>query len=71
MFYEQIITFLAKIEYAGNWNSFLRASHDVAEFSDSDEPLLSGSGQVNRVCSEDVLAEWKTLIEKWKEEPEK
>lgn len=35
--------------------------------SDGDEPLLSGSGQVNQECSENLLAEWKDLIEKWKE----
>ncbi|KAI1709246.1 rab-GTPase-TBC domain-containing protein [Ditylenchus destructor] len=39
--------------------------------SDSDEPLLSGSGDVNRECSDDILAEWRALIVKWKEEPEK
>lgn len=38
---------------------------------DSDEPLLSGSGQVNRECSDDILQEWRNIIEKWKEEPEK
>jgi hypothetical protein len=39
--------------------------------SDSDEPLLSGSGEVNRICPDDVLQEWQTIIEKWKNEPEK
>ncbi|CAJ0933526.1 unnamed protein product, partial [Mesorhabditis belari] len=34
--------------------------------SDSDEPLLSGSGDVNRVVSEDVLAEWQECITQWK-----
>uniref|UniRef100_A0A915EUV2 Rab-GAP TBC domain-containing protein n=1 Tax=Ditylenchus dipsaci TaxID=166011 RepID=A0A915EUV2_9BILA len=39
--------------------------------SDSDEPLLSGSGEVNKECSDDLLSGWKALIEKWKEEPDK
>ena len=38
---------------------------------DSDEPLLSGSGEVNRECPEDVLTEWRGIVEKWKEDPEK
>lgn len=40
-------------------------------FSDSDEPLLSGSGEVNRECSKDILTEWQHIIDGWKEEPEK
>lgn len=38
--------------------------------SDSDEPLLSGSGDVNRECSEDVLTAWASLMEQWKLDPE-
>ncbi|TKR72061.1 hypothetical protein L596_019577 [Steinernema carpocapsae] len=38
--------------------------------SDSDEPLLSGSGEVNRECAEDVMAEWKEIMQKWKDDPE-
>ncbi|KAI6229680.1 hypothetical protein M3Y99_01143000 [Aphelenchoides fujianensis] len=34
--------------------------------SDSDEPLLSGSGAVNRESDEGVLDEWRALIERWK-----
>ncbi|CAJ0583037.1 unnamed protein product, partial [Mesorhabditis spiculigera] len=34
--------------------------------SDSDEPLLSGSGNVNREVSDDVLAEWQECIKEWK-----
>jgi len=36
--------------------------------SDGDEPLLSGSGAVNQECPEDVMEEWKSIIEKWKED---
>ncbi|VDK51014.1 unnamed protein product [Anisakis simplex] len=38
--------------------------------SDSDEPLLSGSGDVNRECSEDVLSAWSKVMEEWKNDPE-
>ncbi|KAK0390326.1 hypothetical protein QR680_019302 [Steinernema hermaphroditum] len=38
--------------------------------SDSDEPLLSGSGEVNRECAEDVMAEWKDVLQKWKDDAE-
>ena len=36
--------------------------------SDGDEPLLSGSGAVNQECPEDVMEEWKSIVEKWKED---
>jgi hypothetical protein len=36
--------------------------------SDGDEPLLSGSGTVNREVNEDVLTEWNGIVEKWKED---
>uniref|UniRef100_A0A183C6Z8 PID domain-containing protein n=1 Tax=Globodera pallida TaxID=36090 RepID=A0A183C6Z8_GLOPA len=39
--------------------------------SDSDEPLLSGSGEVSRECSKDRLAEWRQLVDQWKKEPDK
>ncbi|KAL3099475.1 hypothetical protein niasHS_002930 [Heterodera schachtii] len=39
--------------------------------SDSDEPLLSGSGEVSRECSEDRLAAWRQLVDQWKMEPDK
>ncbi|CAK5123934.1 unnamed protein product [Meloidogyne enterolobii] len=38
--------------------------------SDSDEPLLSGSGDVCRECSEDRLAAWNEMIDLWKQTPE-
>lgn len=38
--------------------------------SDSDEPLLSGSGDVNRECSEDVLSAWGKVMEEWKADPD-
>ncbi|VDN28337.1 unnamed protein product [Gongylonema pulchrum] len=38
--------------------------------SDSDEPLLSGSGIVNQDCSEDVLSAWNKVLEEWKADPE-
>ncbi|PAV65018.1 hypothetical protein WR25_08345 isoform B [Diploscapter pachys] len=34
--------------------------------SDCDEPLLSGSGTVNRECTEELMQQWKTCIEEWK-----
>ncbi|KAI6209759.1 hypothetical protein M3Y96_00254700 [Aphelenchoides besseyi] len=34
--------------------------------SDSDEPLLSGSGAVNRECDAEVLEEWRSLLNKWR-----
>uniref|UniRef100_A0A7E4ZY60 PID domain-containing protein n=1 Tax=Panagrellus redivivus TaxID=6233 RepID=A0A7E4ZY60_PANRE len=36
--------------------------------SDGDEPLLSGSGSVNRECPESVLTEWTALVDKWVED---
>uniref|UniRef100_A0A914W7E3 Beta-hexosaminidase A n=1 Tax=Plectus sambesii TaxID=2011161 RepID=A0A914W7E3_9BILA len=39
--------------------------------SDSDEPLLSGSGDVCRECSEDVLSEWAECLRSWKDEANK
>ncbi|VDM97084.1 unnamed protein product [Thelazia callipaeda] len=38
--------------------------------SDSDEPLLSGSGAVNQECPEDVLDAWKKILDEWKANPE-
>ncbi|CAD5229473.1 unnamed protein product [Bursaphelenchus okinawaensis] len=38
--------------------------------SDSDEPLLSGSGAVNREISEEVLKEWNEMIVVWSSNPE-
>jgi hypothetical protein len=30
--------------------------------SDGDEPLLSGSGAVNTVTSDEVMAQWQTIV---------
>ena len=38
--------------------------------SDCDEPLLSGSGEVNRECSEDKLTAWREVIDQWKANPD-
>ncbi|VDO48575.1 unnamed protein product [Brugia timori] len=38
--------------------------------SDSDEPLLSGSGVVNQECSDDVLSAWNKILLEWKTNPE-
>ncbi|GMR31748.1 hypothetical protein PMAYCL1PPCAC_01943 [Pristionchus mayeri] len=34
--------------------------------SDSDEPLLSGSGLVSQECAEDVMEAWKNCVEEWR-----
>lgn len=39
--------------------------------TDSDEPLLSGSGAVSRECSDDRLAAWREMVDQWKKEPDK
>lgn len=33
--------------------------------SDGDEPLLSGTGEVPKECSEDILLEWDPIIHEW------
>lgn len=33
--------------------------------SDGDEPLLSGTGEVSRDCSQDTLDEWGPIIQEW------
>uniref|UniRef100_A0A1I8EPU5 Rab-GAP TBC domain-containing protein n=2 Tax=Wuchereria bancrofti TaxID=6293 RepID=A0A1I8EPU5_WUCBA len=38
--------------------------------SDSDEPLLSGSGVVDQECSDDVLSAWNKILLEWKTDPE-
>ncbi|GMT31385.1 hypothetical protein PFISCL1PPCAC_22682 [Pristionchus fissidentatus] len=35
--------------------------------SDSDEPLLSGSGLVSQECAEDVMEAWRACVEEWKQ----
>ncbi|RCN29125.1 hypothetical protein ANCCAN_25119 [Ancylostoma caninum] len=34
--------------------------------SDSDEPLLSGSGNVSKDCPEELMKQWTECIEEWK-----
>uniref|UniRef100_A0A158R5T0 PID domain-containing protein n=1 Tax=Syphacia muris TaxID=451379 RepID=A0A158R5T0_9BILA len=36
--------------------------------SDSDEPLLSGSGEVNQECPEDVRTAWEDILKEWKKD---
>ena len=33
---------------------------------DTDEPLLSGSGEVNRDCSDRVLSDWGIVLNRWR-----
>lgn len=35
--------------------------------SDGDEPLLSGTGNVSKDCSEDVLENWADVLNRWKQ----
>uniref|UniRef100_H2YCK4 Rab-GAP TBC domain-containing protein n=1 Tax=Ciona savignyi TaxID=51511 RepID=H2YCK4_CIOSA len=34
--------------------------------SDTDEPLLSGSGEVNKECTERVLSDWGEVLSRWR-----
>lgn len=34
-------------------------------FTDNDEPLLSGSGDVSKECAEKILETWGDLLSKW------
>ena len=34
---------------------------------EDDEPLLSGSGQVQKECSEEELCSWSELLSRWKD----
>lgn len=36
--------------------------------SDGDEPLLSGTGQVSKDCSQDTLDEWDPILKEWDNE---
>nr|CAB3265389.1 rab GTPase-activating protein 1-like [Phallusia mammillata] len=38
---------------------------DEEDDDDTDEPLLSGSGEVNRECSERVLSDWGDALSRW------
>lgn len=38
---------------------------DSEDFSDGDEPLLSGTGEVPRDCSQDTLDEWDPVLKEW------
>ncbi|PIO58194.1 hypothetical protein TELCIR_20376, partial [Teladorsagia circumcincta] len=33
----------------------------------SDEPLLSGSGDVSKDCTEEIMDQWNKCISEWKE----
>lgn len=35
--------------------------------SDNDEPLLSGSGEVSKDCTEDELESWADVLTKWRQ----
>ncbi|XP_037949810.1 rab GTPase-activating protein 1-like isoform X2 [Teleopsis dalmanni] len=35
------------------------------EFSSDDEPLLSGTGEVSKECSQDTLDEWDPILREW------
>ena len=35
-------------------------------FADTDEPLLSGSGEVNKECSDRVLSDWGIVLNRWR-----
>ena len=37
------------------------------EEDEDEEPLLSGSGEVERECSEEELHSWQEVLQKWKE----
>ncbi|XP_053674762.1 rab GTPase-activating protein 1 [Anopheles nili] len=36
--------------------------------SDGDEPLLSGTGEVSKNCSEELLDEWNCILKEWRQE---
>uniref|UniRef100_A0A1A9Z3C5 Rab-GAP TBC domain-containing protein n=1 Tax=Glossina pallidipes TaxID=7398 RepID=A0A1A9Z3C5_GLOPL len=38
---------------------------DNDELSDGDEPLLSGTGEVSKDCSQDTLDEWDPILKEW------
>ncbi|XP_013112093.1 rab GTPase-activating protein 1-like [Stomoxys calcitrans] len=38
---------------------------DSEDLSDGDEPLLSGTGEVPRDCSQDTLDEWDPVLKEW------
>ena len=40
----------------------------IIENLDSDEPLLSGSGDVSQVVAEDVLSAWQACIDEWRDD---
>ncbi|KAK2721247.1 hypothetical protein QYM36_003506 [Artemia franciscana] len=42
-------------------------THDPGEGIDNDEPLLSGSGDVSKECSESELESWAQVLDAWKE----
>lgn len=42
----------------------------IPSASDSDEPLLSGSGNVSKDCTEELMELWTKCIEEWKKSEE-
>ncbi|GBP00966.1 hypothetical protein EVAR_68652_1 [Eumeta japonica] len=38
---------------------------DPEDLSDGDEPLLSGTGEVSKDCSQDTLDEWDPILIEW------
>lgn len=40
-------------------------SMDTEDLSDTDEPLLSGTGEVSKDCSQDTLDEWDPILKEW------
>lgn len=38
---------------------------DTEDLSDGDEPLLSGTGEVSKDCSQDTLDEWDPVLREW------
>ncbi|XP_065362492.1 rab GTPase-activating protein 1-like isoform X3 [Calliphora vicina] len=38
---------------------------DPEDLSDGDEPLLSGTGEVSKDCSQDTLDEWDPVLKEW------
>uniref|UniRef100_H2YCK6 Rab-GAP TBC domain-containing protein n=1 Tax=Ciona savignyi TaxID=51511 RepID=H2YCK6_CIOSA len=39
---------------------------DEEDDDDTDEPLLSGSGEVNKECTERVLSDWGEVLSRWR-----
>lgn len=37
----------------------------LSHFTDGDEPMLSGTGEVSKDCSADELASWAEVLDSW------